>query len=605
MFTLIAIGVGAAWSYSVIAALFPAIFPDSFRSHSGQVAVYFESAAVIVTLVLLGQVLELKARARTSGALRALLGLAPKTARRISAIGTEEDVPLTDVHKGDRLRVRPGEKIPVDGVVLEGASAVDESMVTGESIPVEKRPGDAVIGGTLNGNGSLVVRAEKVGAESLLARMVAIVAEAQRSRAPIQRVADVVSGYFVPIVVAISILAFAAWALWGPSPRMAYAILAAVSVLIVACPCALGLATPMSVMVAAGKGAAAGVLFRNAEAIEVLRKVDTLVVDKTGTLTEGKPKVTAIVPTEGYDENEVLRLAATIARASEHALSGAIVAEANARGVSLVSIDSFESVPGRGIKGSIESQPLAGSARTAGLPLLSVALGSQAFLDELGVPRPASYAAQAEELGARGQTVTSVATGGRFAGLIAVADPVKSTTPSAIASLRKEGLRIVMLSGDTRATAEAVSKQTGIDEVMAGVLPHEKAAVIERLQREGRVVAMAGDGVNDAPALARADVGIAMGTGTDVAMESADVTLVRGDLRGIVRARRLSKATMRNVKQNLFFSFVYNALGVPLAAGVLYPFVGVMLSPMIAAAAMSLSSVSVVGNALRLRRTRL
>jgi Cu+-exporting ATPase len=590
MFTLIAMGVGTAYVYSVIAALFPGLFPDSFRMRSGEVAVYFEAAAVIVTLVLVGQVLELTARSQTSGALRALLELTPKTARRVTMHGTEEDVPLAHVHRHDRLRVRPGEKIPVDGVVLEGSSAVDESMVTGESIPVEKRPDDTVVGGTLNGNGTLVIRAEKVGADMLLSQIVSIVARAQRSRAPIQRLADVVAGYFVPAVVSISVVAFAAWAFFGPEPRMALALLAAVSVLIIACPCALGLATPMSVMVAAGKGASAGVLFRNAEAIEVLRKVDTLVVDKTGTLTEGKPVVSAVVPAAGFDEKDIVRLGASIGRASEHALSGAIVGAAEARGIELGQVDSFESVPGRGVKGRLDSRP--------------VALGSLAFLDELGVPRTELVSA-AENLRAKGQTVVFVASDARLAGLIAVTDPVKPTTLSAIDSLRKEGLRVVMLSGDTRTTADAIAKDLGIDDVMAEVLPQEKAAIVERLQSEGAVVAMAGDGVNDAPALARADVGIAMGTGTDIAMESADVTLVKGDLRGIVRARRLSEATMRNVKQNLFFSFLYNSLGVPIAAGVLYPFFGVMLSPMIAAAAMSLSSVSVVGNALRLRRVRL
>ena len=590
MFTLIGLGVGTAYVYSVAAALFPDLFPASFRMSSGDVAVYFEAATVIVTLVLLGQVLELKARSRTSAALRALLGLAPKTARRVNENGSEEDVPLSDVHTGDRLRARPGEKIPVDGVVLEGSSAVDESMVTGESIPVEKRAGERVIGGTLNGNGSLVMRVEKTGADTLLSRIVAMVAEAQRSRAPIQRLADVVAGYFVPIVVLVSIVAFAVWALVGPEPRMAFALLAAVSVLIIACPCALGLATPMSIMVAAGKGATAGVLFKNAEAIEVLRKVDTLVVDKTGTLTEGKPALAAVIPAEGVDENEVLRVAASLGRASEHPLSGAIVTAAGVRGGVLAVIESFESIPGKGVTGKLDSQ--------------DVALGNQRLLDDLGVSA-APLAAAAEDLRAKGHTVTFVAAHGGLLGLIGVVDPIKPTTPAALHALRKKGIRIVMLSGDTRTTAQAVARELAIDDVIAEVLPDQKADVVKRLQREGSTVAMAGDGVNDAPALAQADVGIAMGTGTDVAMESASVTLVKGDLWGIVRARRLSEATMQNVKQNLFFSFVYNSLGVPLAAGVLYPVFGIMLSPMIAAAAMSLSSVSVVGNALRLRRVRL
>jgi Cu+-exporting ATPase len=598
MFTLIGLGVGTAYAYSFVAALFPGIFPASFRMSSSElegvsssaVAVYFEAATAIVTLVLLGQVLELKARSRTNAALRALLGLAPNTARRMNESGAEEDVPLAHVHVGDKLRVRPGEKVPVDGVVLEGSSAVDESMVTGESIPVGKRPGDPVIGGTLNGNGTLVVNAERVGADSLLAQIVNRVAEAQRSRAPIQRLADVVAGIFVPIVVTVSIVTFAVWAFVGPEPRMAFALLAAVSVLIIACPCALGLATPMSIMVAAGKGATAGVLFKNAEAIEVLRKVDTLVVDKTGTLTEGKPKLAVVIPAEGFEENEVVRIAASLGRASEHPLSGAIVSAAGERGGVLAVIESFESIPGKGVAGKLDSRP--------------VALGSQRMLDDLGIP-VAPLAGAAEDLRAEGQTVTFVAAGGKLAGLIGVVDPIKPTTSAAVDALRKGGLRIVMLSGDTRTTAEAVARDLGIDDVIAEVLPDEKADVVKRLQREGAVVAMAGDGVNDAPALAQADVGIAMGTGTDAAMESAGVTLVRGDLQGIVRARRLSEATMRNAKQNLFFSFVYNLLGVPLAAGVLYPVFGIMLSPMIAAAAMSLSSVSVVGNALRLRRARL
>jgi Cu+-exporting ATPase len=590
MFTLIGLGVGTAYAYSVAAAFFPGAFPHSFHMSSGAVPVYFEAASVIVTLVLLGQVLELKARSRTGSALRALLGLAPHSARLVNVNGSEVDVPLAEVHVGDKLRVRPGEKVPVDGVVLEGSSAIDESMVTGESIPVEKRAGERVIGGTLNGNGSLVMRVEKTGADTLLSRIVAMVAEAQRSRAPIQRLADVVAGYFVPVVVVISVIAFAVWAFIGPEPRMAFALLAAVSVLIIACPCALGLATPMSIMVAAGKGATAGVLFKNAEAIEVLRNVDTLVVDKTGTLTEGKPALAEVIPAEGIDENDVLRVAASLGRASEHPLSGAIVTAAGKRGGVLAVIESFESIPGMGVRGTLDSH--------------AVALGSQRLLDDLGVSSE-PLAGAAENLRAKGHTVTFVAANGRLLGLIGVVDPIKPTTPAALNALRENGIRVVMLSGDTRTTADAVARELGIDDVIAEVLPDQKAQVVQRLQREGSIVAMAGDGVNDAPALAQADVGIAMGTGTDVAIESAGVTLVKGDLRGIVRARRLSEATMRNVKQNLFFSFVYNSLGVPLAAGVLYPAFGIMLSPMIAAAAMSLSSVSVVGNALRLRRLRL
>jgi Cu+-exporting ATPase len=590
MFTLISLGVGAAYVYSVAAATVPGIFPASFRTHFGEVAVYFEAAAVIVTLVLLGQVLELRARSRTSAALRMLLGLAPKTARRVSAGGVDEDIPLSHVHAGDTLRVRPGERVPVDGVVLEGRSAVDESLVTGESLPVEKTPGAPVIGATVNGNGSLVIRAERVGAESLLSQIVAQVAAAQRSRAPIQRLADVVSGYFVPAVIFVSVVTFALWTFAGPEPRMAYALLAAVSVLIIACPCALGLATPISIMVATGRGATAGVLFKNAEAIELLRKVDTLVVDKTGTLTEGRPVVEAVVPAEGFTETDVLGIASTLGKASEHPLSAAIVRAAETRGVSTGTIDSFENVPGRGVKGRIGSRP--------------AALGSETLIEELGIST-APLSARAESLRAGGQTVTFVAAGNRLAGAIGVTDPLKETTPGVIEALRRRGLRIVIVTGDNRKTAEAVAGRLGIDDVIAGMLPGEKARLVERLQRQGSVVAMAGDGINDAPALARANVGIAMGTGTDVAMESAAVTLVKGDLRGILRARSLSEATMRNVKQNLFFSFVYNALGVPLAAGVLFPVLGVMLSPMVAAAAMSLSSVSVVTNALRLRRARL
>ncbi|HVT60690.1 MAG TPA: copper-translocating P-type ATPase [Thermoanaerobaculia bacterium] len=590
MFTLIGLGVGVAYAYSMIATLLPGIFPASFRDESGNVAAYFEAAAVIVTLVLLGQVLELRARSQTGAAIRALLGLAPKTARRIREDGVEEDVALDQVQPGDRLRVRPGEKVPVDGVVLEGTSAVDESMVTGESIPVEKRAQDRVIGATVNGTGSLVMRAERVGANTLLAQIVQMVAEAQRSRAPIQKLADVVAVYFVPAIVVIAVVTFIVWALVGPEPRMAHAIVNAVAVLIIACPCALGLATPMSIMVATGKGAMAGVLFKNAEAIEVLRKVDTLVVDKTGTLTVGKPKLVTVKAADGMDDRRVLRLAASLERGSEHPLAAAIVSGAEERGLRLTNAESFESITGKGVKGRVEAS--------------NVALGNRRLLDDLGVD-PGALTAQAEALRREGQTVMFAAIDGKAAGLLGVADPIKETTPEAIRQLHEEGLRIVMLTGDNRTTAEAVAKLLGIDELMPEVLPDQKAEKVKQLQREGRVVAMAGDGVNDAPALAQAQVGVAMGTGTDVAMESAGVTLVKGDLRGIVRARRLSRATMRNIKQNLFFAFVYNALGVPIAAGVLYPFFGLLLSPIIAAAAMSFSSVSVVGNALRLRRITL
>jgi Cu+-exporting ATPase len=587
MFTLIGLGVSVAYLYSLVAKLFPGIFPSSFRLEGGEVAVYFEAAAVIVTLVLLGQVLELKARSRTGAAIKALLGLAPKTARRFRDDGSEEDVPLDQVHLGDRLRVRPGEKVPVDGVVLEGTSAVDESMVSGEAIPVEKKPGDRVVGATVNGTGSFVLKAERVGAETLLARIVHMVAEAQRSRAPIQKLADQVAGYFVPAVVSIAVVTAIVWGLVGPEPRMAHALVNAVAVLIIACPCALGLATPMSIMVATGKGATAGVLFRNAEAIEILRKVDTLVIDKTGTLTEGKPKLVTVDPAEGWDEKGLLRLAASLERGSEHPLAASIVAGSLERGVELAGVESFESVTGKGVKGSVDGR--------------SVGLGNRTLFESMGID-PGELAGKAEALRKEGQTVMFVAVDGKPAGLLGVADPVKGTTPEAIRQLHEEGIRIVMLTGDSRTTAEAVAGKLGLDEVMAEVLPGQKADAVKRLQGEGRIVAMAGDGINDAPALAQAQVGIAMGTGTDVAMESAGVTLVKGDLRGIVRARRLSRATMRNIKQNLFFAFAYNALGVPVAAGVLYPFFGVLLSPIIAAAAMSFSSVSVVGNALRLRR---
>ncbi|MBI4510851.1 MAG: heavy metal translocating P-type ATPase [Deltaproteobacteria bacterium] len=587
MFTLIGLGVFVAYTYSVVAALLPGMFPASFRGEGGGVGVYFEAAGVIVTLILLGQVLELRARSATSAAIKMLLGLTPKTARRISQDGAERDVPLDVVQVGDRLRIRPGEKVPVDGVVLEGRSSIDESMVTGEPIPVEKQPGDRLVGATVNGTGSLVMRAEKVGAETLLARIVAMVAEAQRSRAPIQRLADIVSGYFVPIVVAIALVAFIVWSLVGPEPRVAHALINAVAVLIIACPCALGLATPMSIMVATGKGATLGVLFRNAEAIEVLRKVDTLVVDKTGTLTEGKPTLTSVHPAPGFDEQALLRLAATLEKGSEHPLAAAVVKGTLERGVRLGSTADFESITGKGVRGQVDG--------------LSVALGNRALMAQLGVEL-GRLVDKAEALRADAQTVMFVAVDGRPAGLLGVADPIKVGTPEAISALHREGIRIVMLTGDSRTTAETVAKKLAIDEVVGEVLPDQKVDIVKRLQGEGRFVAMAGDGINDAPALAQAHVGIAMGTGTDVAMESAPVTLVKGDLRAILRARRLSRRTMRNIRQNLFFAFFYNSAGVPIAAGVLYPFFGLLLSPIIAAAAMSFSSVSVVGNALRLRR---
>jgi Cu+-exporting ATPase len=586
MFTLIGLGVGVAYIYSLIATVLPQIFPHSFRDHMGNVPVYFEAAAVITTLVLLGQVLELKARSSTSAAIRALLGLAPKTARRIGPDGTEQDVPLDQVMKGDRLRVRPGEKIPVDGIVLEGVSSVDESMVTGEPIPVKKQKGDRVIGATINGTGSLVMQAERVGSETLLSQIVQMVADAQRSRAPIQKLADLVSAYFVPAVILIAIITFVVWATIGPEPRMAYAIINAVAVLIIACPCALGLATPMSIMVATGKGAQGGVLFKNAEAIEVLREIDTLVVDKTGTLTEGKPKLVTVVPAEGFGEEELLRLTASLERGSEHPLAAAIVAGAQERGIELVKVDTFESVTGKGVKGIVDKR--------------SVALGNRALLEEARID-PGELAARAESYRADGQTVMFVIVDDKPAGLVGVADPIKESTPEAIHQLHEQKIRIVMVTGDSRTTAEAVSRKLNIDEVIAEVLPTQKVEIVKRLQSEGRRVAMAGDGINDAPALAQAEVGIAMGTGTDVAMQSAAVTLVKGDLRGIVRAIRLSRATLKNIKQNLFFAFVYNALGVPIAAGVLYPFFGLLLNPMIAAAAMSVSSVSVIANSLRLR----
>lgn len=587
MFTLIGLGTGVAYGYSLIASLFPGIFPAAFRGADGEVAVYFEAAAVIVTLVLLGQVMELRARSQTGAAIRALLGLAPKTARRIAADGSEEDIPLDQVQPGDRLRIRPGEKVPVDGVVLEGNSSVDESMVTGEPIPVEKSAGERLIGATVNGTGSLIMTAEKVGSETLLAQIVQMVAEAQRSRAPIQKLADQVAGWFVPVVVGVALLTFAIWALVGPQPALAHALINAVAVLIIACPCALGLATPMSIMVATGKGATQGVLFKNAEAIEVMRKIDTLVVDKTGTLTEGKPKLVALHALDGGEEQQLIQLAASLERGSEHPLAEAIVEGAIERNVKLQEAEDFDSVTGKGVTGRIGSQ--------------TVALGNQALFDELGISTKA-LDGKAETLRREGQTVMFVAIDGKAAGLLGVADPIKETTPEAIRQLHEAGLRIVMLTGDNRTTAEAVAKHLGIDDLVAEVLPEQKSAEIKRLQAEGRSVAMAGDGVNDAPALAQAQVGIAMGTGTDVAMASAGVTLVKGDLRGILRARQLSNATMRNIRQNLFFAFAYNALGVPIAAGVLYPVFGLLLSPMIAAAAMSFSSVSVVSNALRLRK---
>jgi Cu+-exporting ATPase len=590
MFTLIAMGTGVAWLYSIVATLAPGAFPAAFRSHGGQVAVYFEAAAVITVLVLVGQMLELKARETTSGALRALLDLAPKLARRVRADGADEEVALDAVMVGDRLRVRPGDKVPVDGAVIDGRSAVDESMITGESMPVTKEPGARVIGGTLNQGGSFVMRADKVGSETVLAQIVRMVADAQRSRAPIQRLADRVAGYFVPTVIAVAVLAFIAWAVFGPAPAYGYGLVAAVAVLIIACPCALGLATPMSIMVGVGRGAAAGVLIKDAAALERLEKVDTLVIDKTGTLTEGKPKVVAVVPAGRFAEDDVLRLAASAERGSEHPLAAAVTAAATARGLTLVSAAEFQSLTGKGVMAMIDGR--------------RVALGTKRLLDDLKID-PRALAARADELRRDGATVIFIAVDGEAAGLIAIADPVKATTAEALRALKAEGLRIVMLTGDNRTTAAAVARQLGLDEVEAEVLPADKGEVVRRLRAQGRVVAMAGDGVNDAPALAAADVGIAMGTGTDVAIESAGVTLVKGDLTGLVRARRLSAATMRNIRQNLFFAFVYNAAGVPIAAGVLYPVFGLLLSPIFSAVAMSLSSVSVVSNALRLRRLRL
>lgn len=590
MFTLIAMGTGVAWAYSMVAALAPELFPPAFRNADGMVAVYFEAAAVITVLVLLGQLLELRARERTSGAIKALLRLAPKTARRLLANGEDEEVSLDLVGVGDRLRVRPGEKVPVDGTVEDGRSSLDESMVTGESMPVTKAKGDSVIGGTLNQTGALVVVATKVGRDTMLARIVQMVAEAQRSRAPIQRMADQVSGWFVPVVIAVAVLAFAGWGIWGPEPRFAYGLVAAVAVLIIACPCALGLATPMSIMVGVGRGAGLGVLIKNAEALEHMEKVDTLVVDKTGTLTQGRPAVTAIVPTAGQMEAELLRFAASVERASEHPLALAIVEAARGRSMVLPEVGAFDSPTGRGATGIVEGR--------------RIVLGNASFLDYQGVDTSA-LAAAADDLRRDGATAIFVGIDGEAAGIIAIADPVKQTTPEALAALRKEGIRVVMLTGDNKTTAQAVAARLGIDEVEADVLPDQKSAVIAKLKSEGRVVAMAGDGVNDAPALAAADVGIAMGSGTDVAIESAGVTLLKGDLNGIVRARLLSRATMSNIRQNLAFAFIYNAAGIPIAAGLLYPLFGILLSPMIAAAVMALSSVSVVTNALRLNRQTL
>jgi Cu+-exporting ATPase len=590
MFTLIAMGTGAAWIYSVVATVAPGLFPVTFRAEGGSVAVYFEAAAVITVLVLLGQVLELRAREQTGGAIRALLDLAPKTARRVRADGMDEDVGLDAVAVGDRLRVRPGEKVPVDGLLLEGRSSVDESMITGESMPVTKDVGSKLIGGTMNQTGGFVMEAGKVGSDTMLSQIVRMVAEAQRSRAPIQRLADEVSGWFVPVVIGVALVAFAVWMIYGPEPRFAHALVAAVAVLIIACPCALGLATPMSIMVGVGRGASLGVLIKNAEALERFEKVDTLVIDKTGTLTEGRPKVTAIVPAEGASEAELLRLAATIERASEHPLALAIVNAAGERGIALGDATDFDSPVGKGATGVVEGKRLI--------------LGSHRIMEEEGVDVTA-MTAKAEELRNDGATVIFTAIDGRLAGLFAISDPIKATTPDAVKALIEDGIRVVMLTGDNKTTALAVARRLGISEVEAEVLPEDKSKIVSRLRSEGRIVAMAGDGVNDAPALAAADVGVAMGTGTDVAIESAGVTLLKGDLQGIVRARQMSRATMRNIRQNLFFAFIYNAAGVPVAAGVLYPIFGLLLSPIIAAAAMALSSVSVIANSLRLRSMKI
>jgi len=590
MFTLIGLGVSVAWIYSVVALFFPHIFPPVMQMQGGAVDVYFEAAAMITALVLLGQVLELRARSRTNAAMRLLLGLAPNTARIIHDDGREEEIPLKEVQPGDRLHVRPGEKIPVDGTVLDGASHVDESMVTGEPMAVTKISGDRLIGATINGTGSLVMRAEKVGADTLLSRIVNMVAEAQRSRAPIQKLADVVSGYFVPAVIIIAVLTFLIWGLWGPEPRLAHAVVNAVAVMIIACPCALGLATPISIMVGTGRGAMAGVLIRNAEALEIMEKVDTLVVDKTGTLTQGKPELVIVKTVAGADEERALRLAASLEQGSEHPLAEAIVRGARNKGMELTQVNNFQSVTGKGVTGDIQGH--------------KVALGNIKLLESLGI-RAGDLSKQADDLRAEGHTVMFVSIDDKAAGLLSVSDPIKDSTPDAIRALHSQGIRIVMLTGDNRRTAEAVARKLGIDQVQAEVLPEQKAEVVKKLQAEGRVVAMAGDGINDAPALAQADVGIAMGTGTDVAMESAGVTLIKGDLRGIVRARLLSRATMRNIRQNLFFAFIYNSVGVPVAAGLLYPAFGWLLSPIIAAAAMSFSSVSVISNALRLRKAPL
>jgi Cu+-exporting ATPase len=590
MFTLIGLGVAVAYLYSLIGLLFPHLFLAAMRTAEGTVEVYFEAAGVIVVLILLGQVLELRARSRTGAAIRALLGLAPKTARKIDADGRESDIPLAHVTRGDRLRVRPGEKIPVDGVVLEGLSSVDESMISGEPIPVQKQVGDKLIGATVNGTGSLIMEAQRVGAETVLSQIVKMVAEAQRSRAPIQKLADIVSGYFVPAVIAIALIAFVIWYFFGPAPRLAYALITAVSVLIIACPCALGLATPISIMVATGKGATMGVLFKNAEAIETLRKVTTLVVDKTGTLTEGKPKLVEVVAAPGIDKNKVLLLAASLEKGSEHPLAAAIVEGAVNQGLHLTEAKNFASHTGKGVSGEVDGQV--------------VLLGNSTLLEEFKIDA-GSLAEQAQAMRSEGQTVMLVGIAGKIGGLLAVADPIKKTTPEAIQQLHAEGIRIVMLTGDNKVTAEAVAKKLNLDEVVAEVLPDQKVTAVKKFQQGGYIVAMAGDGINDAPALAQAQVGIAMGTGTDVAMESAGVTLVKGDLTGIVRARRLSRATMANIKQNLFFAFIYNTIGVPIAAGILYPNFGILLSPIIAAAAMSLSSVSVIGNALRLRGVKI
>jgi P-type Cu+ transporter len=590
MFTLIAMGTGVAYVYSVVGTVIPESFPATFRGHGGAVAVYFEAAAVITVLVLLGQVLELRAREATSGAIKALLELAPKTARRIGEDGADHEVQIDSLVVGDKLRVRPGEKVPVDGVILEGRSSLDESLVTGESMPVTKEAGGKVIAGTLNQSGGFVMRAEKVGRDTLLSQIVKMVAEAQRSRAPIQRLADQVSGWFVPVVIVAALIAFGAWAWLGPEPRMAFGLVAAVSVLIIACPCALGLATPMSIMVGVGRGAQAGVLIKNAEALERMEKIDTLVVDKTGTLTEGKPKVVAIFAAPGFMENDILRLAASVERASEHPLADAIVRSAKERNLDLGKVEEFDSPTGKGVTGKVDGK--------------TVLLGNSNFLASLGIETQ-SLTEQGERLRGDGATVINVAVDGRLAGLFAIADPVKASTPDALKALTAEGIKVIMLTGDNKTTANAIARQLGINDVEAEVLPDQKSAVVSRLQKAGGIVAMAGDGVNDAPALAAAEVGIAMGTGTDVAMESAGITLLGGDLGGIVRARRLSQATMGNIRQNLFFAFFYNAAGIPIAAGILYPTFGILLSPIIAAAAMALSSVSVVGNALRLRVTRL